>query len=297
MQSVRTVEEGVQYGYLPKAQQLDRRAYISRAKIALMLEAPEYFFALYGEGKKRPTTKAMELGRRLHYATLENTEFRRNRQIYRMDNLNTIEGRKWHERVQREYPGAPIMSMAEALTMDRIVDRVMSHKLAGELIRGARTEHHGYARCPRTGLLLYSRPDILTTEGAVGELKFVKSVDEFAFNRQQYSDRWFMQLAFYNYVDGLITGTRKPDNCFYIAVETEYPHRLIVPTLHPTYEVMGDILWNEGLDKIRECMERDPQMRNFEVWRAHSNKARSIEPEYFMMNNDPRFQGLIGIGA
>lgn len=291
------VEHGIQYGYLPKKQPLDRRAYISRAKIALALEGLEYFFALYGEGRQRPTTKAMELGKKLHYATLENQDFRRNRQIHRLDNLHSPEGQAWLKRVNREYPGAPIMSMAESVAIDRIVDRIMSHKQAGSLITGARTEHHGYVRCPRTGLLLYSRPDILTAEGAVGELKFVRSVDEFEFNRQQYSERWFMQLAFYNYVDGLITGERKPANCFYIAVETEYPHRILVLTLHPTYEEMGDILWNEGLEKIRECLEKDPQMRNFEVWRSHSYRAREIEPEYFMLNNDKRFQHLIGIGA
>lgn len=284
-------------GYFPKRQPLERRAYISRAKIATALEGLEFFFAKYGEGRQRPPTKAMELGKKLHYATLENRAYLQNRQVYRMASLQSAEGQAWLKRVQREYPGAPIISSTESIEIDRIVHRIMSHKQAGELIRAARTEHHGYAICPLTGRVLYSRPDILTAAGAVGELKFVKCVDEFEFNRQQYSERWFMQLAFYNYVDGLITGTRKPDNCFYIAVETEYPHRIRVLTLHPTFEEMGDILWREGLEKIDACLERDPQMRNFEVWRAHSYAAREIEPEYFMLNNDKRFTHLLGIGA
>lgn len=287
----------VQQGYFAKRQPLDRRAYISRAKIATALEGLEYFFAKYGEGRQRPASKVMELGKKLHFATLENRNYMRTRQVYRMASLQSAEGVAWLKRVNREYPGAPILSMQESIDIDRIVDRIMSHKQAGELIRKARTEYHGYAICPLTGRVLYSRPDILSAEGAVGELKFVRSVDEFEFNRQQYSERWFMQLAFYNYVDGLICGERKPDNCFYIAVEYEYPHRILVLTLHPNYEAMGDILWREGLEKIDACLERDPQMKNYEIWRAHSYQARQIEPEYFMMNNDKRFQHLMGIGT
>lgn len=284
-------------GYFKEAHKLDRKAYISRAKVGLALEGLEYYFSEYGEGIRRPETLQQIEGRKLHAMTLEPEEFRKNRMIHRFQNLKSPEAQTWIKRVNLEYPQATIMSLEESLRYDRIVDRVMSHKLAGPLISQAVKERHGYATCERTGALLYSRPDILTAFGEIAELKFVRSVDEFDFNREQYSYKWFMQLAFYNAVEGLIKKKRLVDNCFYIAVEHYYPHRVAVLTLDPTYEQMGEILWNEGLDKIQACMALDPQMKNFEVWRSESFKARKITPEYFMLNNDQRFRGLIGIGA
>lgn len=284
-------------GYFKQAHSLDRKAYVSRSKIATANEGLEYLFAEYGEGIQRPVTPIMLEGRKLHMATLEPEEYRRRYPTHRFNDTSTPEAKAWEARMKRENQGIQLISPMERLRVDRIVDRIMSHKLAGPLLSTATNERHGYAYCPRTGALLYSRPDILTSHGEIAELKFVKSVDPFAFNRQQYSEKWFMQLAFYNAVHGLITGERRVGNCFFIAVEHFYPHRIAVLTLTPTYEQMGDILWNEGLDKILFCMGQDPQMKNYEVWRHESNKARELEPEYFMMNNDERFKPLMGIGA
>lgn len=284
-------------GYFEQPHKLDRRAYISRSKVALALDAMEYYFALYGEGIRRPVTKQMEEGRKLHQAVLENEDFRRNRVIHRFENLRTSDAQKWVQQKLREYPRANIMSVEESLRYDRIIDRVMSHKMAGPLISQALKERHGYAICPRTGATLYSRPDILTAQGEIAELKFVRSVDEFDFNRQQYQERWFMQLAFYNAVDGLIRGHRQVDNCFYIGVEWDYPHRLAVLPIDPDFEKMGEVLWNEGMDRILACLKLDPLMKNYEVWRSESFVARQLKPEMWMMNNDQRFHGLIGLGA
>lgn len=284
-------------GYFKQAHQLDRKSYISRAKVALALEGLEYFFAEYGEGIRRPVTQKMELGRKLHFMTLEREEFRRTRLVHRFQSLKEPKAQEWLKRVQIEQPGATIMSLEESLRYDRIVDRIMSHKVAGRLIATGIKERHGYCRCPQTGAVLYSRPDIKTPEGEIAELKFVRSADPFFFNRQQFAEKWFMQLAFYNFVDGEIEGARRRDNLFYIAVEDEYPHRLEVLPLDPDFERMGDVLWTEGRDKILRCLEQDPQMRNFEVWRQESFKPKTIRPEPWMMNNEERYHGLMNHGV
>lgn len=284
-------------GYFNQAHKLDRRAYISRAKVGVALDGMEYFFAEYGEGIRRPATPKMELGRKLHFMTLEREEFRRTRCVHRFENLNSLKAQEWLKRVKIEHPTATIMSFEESLRFDRIVDRIMSHKVAGRLIATAIKERHGYAICPETGAILYSRPDIKTPEGEIAELKFVQSADPFRFNRQQFQMKWFMQLAFYNAVDGLIEGKRRRDNLFYIAVEDEYPHRLEVLPMHPDFEAMGDVLWKEGRDKILRCLARDPQMKNFDVWREDSFTPKTLKPEMFMMNNEERYHGLMAMGG
>jgi hypothetical protein len=280
-------------GYFDKALPLDRRAYVSKAKIQLALIGMEKYFSVYGEGLRMPETEAMLRGRRLHQAVLEPELFRRNRFISKFENMNTEPAKAWAKQKLREYPDAKIMSLSEDLELNRLIDRIMSHPMAGPLIAKAMKEKHGYAVCPRTGLTLYSRPDIITDQGEIAELKFVKSVDQFQFTRQQYSEKWFMQLAFYNLVNGLIRGERLLSNCFYVAVDPVYPHPIRVFGLNPVFEKMGDVLVEEGIDLIRDCLEKDPQMKNFEHWRTASYYARELQPEYFMLNNDERFKKFI----
>lgn len=284
-------------GYFDKQQPMDRLGYVSKNKVAIALRGLEFFFTVYGEGKPMPETDALREGRMLHEAILEPELWRRNKQVYRMASNKSQEFRDWEKRVLREYPGSHIMSLQESLRYDRIIDKVMSHKMAGDLIRRAVKECHGYAVCPRTGAQLYSRPDIITPEGWMGELKFVKCIDQFEFNREQFKYKWFMQLAFYNFVDGEIRKRRLQGNCFYIAVEPFHPHRVFVHTLSSDFEKMGNIDWNEGMDKINACLKIDPQMRNYEVWRALSNRAAELKPEMWMMNNDERYRAAMAIGG
>ncbi len=284
-------------GYFNSSPDLPRLAYLSKAKISLALESLEYFFAEYGEGIRRPESKVMLEGRKLHQAVLEPDVWRSNRFPHRFSDMRNAEAQAWQRRILAEHPNANVMTYQESLTYDRIIDRVMSHRTAGPLIKNAVKERHGIVRCPETGFVLYSRPDILTPEGEMGELKFVKSVDEFEFNRQQYSEQWFMQLAFYNFCHGIITGKPLTGNCFYIAVEPFYPHRMLVTEMAPKFEEMGNILWREGRDKILACLEADPLMKNYEIWRACSNEVRVCEPEIWMLTKDPRFASLIGFGT
>lgn len=284
-------------GYYLESQTKDRRAYISRAKIATMLKGPEYFFARYGENLKDEDTPARARGRLLHRAVLEPRKFQATKVVHRFDSFKTAAAREWKQRLLMEQPDAMIMSADESFEIDRLVERVRTHKLAGRLIEAARREHHGYAVDPETGLLLYSLPDVITDHDEVADLKFIGSADPFEFNRQQFREMWFMQLAFYNHVHALITGVKRSENTFFIAVEDKYPHRIEVLTMDKKYEEMGECLFRQGLADLKEFLAADPNISNFEVWRRRSNQAKGLEPEYFMLNNDPRFQHLLGFGA
>lgn len=284
-------------GYFQSAQAIARNAYISRNKLDLALSGLELFFTAYGEGIFPQSTPAQIEGQRLHKAILEPFEWNRTRFVHRFPDLRSKEAQEWLRRVERENPGAVVMTPAEDLRYQRIVDRVMSHPLAGQLIRSAKTELHGYATCTRTGATLYSRPDIITPQGWIGDLKFTRNVDAFHFCREAYKERYFMQLAFYNHVHFLITGEQLVGNCFWVAVEYNYPHRVRVHTMPSDFQKMGDVLWNEGLDKILACLKVDPEMKNYAVWRAEGNGAGELELEPWMVTQDQRFVDAIAIGG
>lgn len=281
-------------GYFTERQEMDRKAYISHHKNKLALRGLEYFFALYGEGIKELPTPGQLAGQKMHYAVLERKKFLQNRFVSRFEDFRSAPSQEWRDRVLRENPGAQIMTLNESLKYDRVIDRIMSHPVAGPLISNALRERHGYARCPRTGLMLYSRPDIITDHREIGELKFTRSLDGFL--REAYRERYPMQLAFYQAVDNLLNEDQLVNNCFYIAVEFDYPHRLRVIELEPQFEAMGHKDWNYAMDLIKECLDRDPQMKNYEIWRRDSYRMmKGQKPELWMLTNEERYADIIGM--
>lgn len=281
-------------GYFRQKKINNTSEYISFNKIRLAHAGLEHFFSLYGEGILEKPTKAQIRGRIFHEACLEPQRFLMNKHTA-PPKLSGKDLEIWTQRVERENSQAYFMTTDEVREIDRMREKVFSHKLVGQILENAIVEKHGYAKCPRTGLMLYSRPDILTKKSYIADLKFVQSADPFMFKRQQYSMLWFVQLAFYNYVHSLITGKPHSENCFFIAVEHRYPHKICVMTLTEKFQRMGEIVFEEMIDKIKACLELDPKIEDFEVWRRDSNNAIDIDPDMWMLNKDPRFYELIDL--
>lgn len=281
-------------GYFDRAQDLD--FYVSRAKIVTILESLEKFFARYGEGRKTKSTAAMDDGQIYHEAVLRPAEYQRRLHVHRFKNFQSNDAKFWRNKTIEETPDAIIMSEAEIAEVEKIVDAVNSDPLVRRLLNKALKETHGYAKCPKTGIWLYSRPDIVTEDGFVAELKFVKSVDFDDFDRQQFYEKWYIQLAFYNYVHCLINGIEKNQNVLYIAVENEYPHRVRCFTFAPNheceslpYEEMGMIKVHKGIELVDRFRKADPTFTNRKIWFNHGVGVRQLKPKFHYLNNDPDF--------
>ena len=259
-----------------------------------MLEAPAKFYARYAEGIEGHKTKAMVDGEILHEWTLRPEEFEKRVVIHRFKDFRTKAAQDWRE---SQPANALVMSEFQRDEYRKIVDRVWENSLARSLLDKARKEHHGYAKDPVTGLWLYSRPDFITTDALIGELKFVESSDYDDFLRQQFFERWYMQGGFYNMVDGLIRGEHREQNFFYIAVEKAYPHIVEVYPLGIQYEVMAERKIRKGIDLIAHYMKEDPAMANRLAWPGYVGKAKELKPTYGHLTSDPDFNDLIEIGG
>lgn len=284
-------------GYYDEPLALPTRSYISNAKIKSILSSKEHFFAEYAENVKRESSRFMDLGRIIHMAALEPDEFRHRIEVHRFDSLRSKEAQAWHAAHLKKFPNAIVMSYEEKLQVDRALHSLHTHPMAGNIISRSVKEKHGYARCPDTGIILYSRPDIITPQNDIFDLKCVRSVDPGAFNRQQFFETWFMQLRFYNRVHSILENKPLSRNTGYIALENSYPYRVQVFPLARKYEEMGDILVDRGISIISEMWKQDPHMQNKMLWRKDSFKAVELEPERFMLENSENFTSLIGIGG
>lgn len=281
-------------GYFPEAQRLDRRLYISNQKIKTILDAPLKYFAKYGEGFESKVTKAMKDGSNNHEHVLRPHEFEKKCVESPFKDFKTKAAREWRDALPFN---AMIVTKKERENLNRIRDAVWAHPLAKSLLTDARMEYHGYAKDPESGYTLYSRPDFITHDGIIGELKFVECSEYERFRNQQYFEDWYIQGGFYNLVDGLIRGEHRPQNFFYIAVEKTYPHIVQVYPLGAQYEVMAERKIRKGISLIKEHMEIDPMIANKSLWRGYDTMARELTPKYGHMAGDPDFLDLIEIGG
>lgn len=283
------------HGYFDSAQTFNSKDYISYSQISLFLEGDELYFTKYGEGRRKPPTAAMIEGKNQHLNILEHDKFLKNIHVMRYPDFKTKEAREWRDGLYRTVPDCIILSPDEELEYAKVYNSVMSHRIAGDLISKSMKEKHGYARDPITGRTLYSRPDLKTSHGYIGDLKFVRSIDEAAFNAQQFFEGWYVQLSFYNAVDGFVYGHHKPDNAVYIAIESSYPYRVRVYT-HTEYSEMGDIKWRKAVDTLDSYLREDPTISKKEKWKRETNQVIQLKPKYGFMS-DPDFAHLINIGG
>jgi hypothetical protein len=273
----------------------DSREYISNAQIQLILESPKKYFARYGEGIKTPETQAMREGRILHSWVLEPEKFLTECIIAPYKDFRTNEAKEWRDAILESKPEAMIVTEEKHTEFKAIVEAVWSDEFVASTLSTARKEMHGYATHKSTQL--YSRPDFITAEGLIGDLKFVRSASPRDFQNAQFFDGYYIQAAFYNMVDRIINNDQKAEDFIYIAVEKTYPHIVQVYTLGTIYEAMGQKKIDHAIDLITYFRSTDMEMKNKKLWPGYSFEVKELNPTYSHIVSDPIFEEFLTLGG
>ena len=267
--------------------------YISNSKIQKILNSPAKYFSYYGENIKSEKTAAMREGEIIHEAILRPNEFEKRLVVSEFENYRTKLAQEWRDGLMRVRPDVLICTKEEIEDYKRLIGSVMSNKVVRNIIEKSTKETHGYAEDPISGAILYSRPDIVTKDGMIADLKTAACASPDRFNKDQYFNGYGMQLSFYNYVHGLITGNHVEQNAFYIVVEKEYPHITSVYSLNRKFEKMADIKIRKGINLIQDFMKIDPMFKDKSKWPGYFEGVMELEPTYGMLASDPEFNDLI----
>jgi len=268
--------------------------YVSNSKIKLIMESPRKYYARYAEKVRPEETAAMRRGRLIHELLLQPEEFAKNVVLNPYDSFRTNAAKEWREKQLEANPNVLIVSNEEMDKYTRLRDTVLSDPMVRDILDKSTKETHGYAVDPESGMTLYSRPDIVTHDGIIADLKTVADGSPNRFINQQFFDKYYMQLGFYNYVHGIITGSHKSQNAFYIVVEDAYPHVVQVYTLSRKYEEMALRKMREGIDLIKRFKEIDPEMTNKALWYGYADTILELDPTYGQLANE--FPDLITLG-
>jgi exodeoxyribonuclease VIII len=132
-------------------------------------------------------------------------------------------------------------------------DAVMAHpKAAALLSKKGKAEQSVYWRDVVTGVLCRCRPDYLTDDDYVVDLKSTEDASQEEFAKSVANYRYHVQHPFY--VDGLAAVGRKPRAFVFIACEKNAPYAVGVYVLDAAAVELGRMQYSRDIAAYAECL-------------------------------------------
>lgn len=234
----------------------DRTA-ISSTGLRLALRSPKTFYRNVIMGLDKRETPAMRLGSIAHMALLEPERFRRTyvTQPDFGDMRSSIVRAKvdaWKETLPKS---ARVMTQGERDKLMHMIDSLIHHDVAMNLIKEAVFEVSGFFRDPATGIKCRIRPDILRMDlTALPDLKTARDASSRFFAREVWERGYHVQMAFYCYGVERIMGKRPELPCF-IVVENQPPYDVAVYSCDIAMMERGMAAVRKGLNRVAECLK------------------------------------------
>jgi hypothetical protein len=135
----------------------------------------------------------------------------------------------------------------------RAVEAVQAHPIASQLLKAGRAETSWFAKDRKTGLYLKARPDFVTDDRVLVDIKSVGSANPDFLRRRLFDGRWFQQSAWHCNVVERVDGLPAKGYCW-LCVEQKPPHAVVVR--RPTDSVLmhGNRLNQEAFKIFARCV-------------------------------------------
>jgi len=237
----------------------------SKAKITPINLSPSFLARMYEQGYDyavgeklgliKKDSQAMSDGRLIHELLAERlggepVKFA----VNPYDSFRTKLAREWRDAIPDD---TAIVSQEKIEEMSKVVDRVLDHPVIKEYFKGEITPEvtiekkvEGYNI---KGILDVVVKGEITT--AVYDWKFINSRSFDKFTREAIYSNYDLQASVYDYLS-------EANNVYFVAIESEVPHRIKVYHCDPSFLEHGADKFNKVLKIIKEANWRAP---NFDI--------------------------------
>ena len=217
-------------------------------------------------------TDAMLLGTAVHAMVLGTRPGAKPLEVY----AGRRAGKEW-ESFQAEHEGAEILTAKEWNLAEDIAAAVKSDPVAIERLTGARFEvalewEDGGIKCSTSGI------DIVTFDGALGDLKTTTTVQPEAWTRQAFKMLYPQQLAWYRR-GAMANGIDCSRGLFLLGVETRAPFEVVVLDLTEAMIDLADRTVSLWLEKLRVYRESNQ-------WPGYAQSAVPFDVPGWMQSDD-----------
>lgn len=240
---------------------------ISKSGLDRIEQSPAHYRAyLSGEDKD---TDALRFGRLCHMAILEPERFGIDAVVAPAINRCTKAGKVEWDKWQKLHLGCEIIKDdAEAETLRRIQESVLSHKTAGQLLSyQGQAEVSAFWTDVETGIACRCRPDKVLGGGVIVDLKSARNASPRGFAKAVADHRYHVQQAFY--LDGFTLAGGYADTFIFVAFEKKPPFAVCCHQLQPEDLEAGRAAYHRNLETLARC-------RTENVWPAYADDIVQI---------------------
>lgn len=226
---------------------------MSCSMIREILRSPAHFKYRYIDGHKDKDTPAKLFGTITHTALLEPRRFLDQYVIAPDLNKNTNAYKDWKAGLPAE---TLILKREEADAIITMCENVSSHPVAGDLLRGATMEHSLYFEEEETGIQCRVRPDAITDDGYVVDLKTTRNASREQFMRSIANYRYDISAGLYTHAFERVF-KQPPKGYVFIAIESDAPYSVAVYIADASVVEVGLAAARRGLKAWKACVEAD----------------------------------------
>jgi len=286
-------------GEMPAEQYHADKERMSSSAVRKLLHSPRQFLASWTDMEVEDEEKEPDyfrFGRAAHAMLLEPEVFRRLHVVEPVFTGMTKDGRestqskeakdkkkKWYEDVD---PAAMIVTEKEMQSLLGMVESILEHKIACNLLQNGQPEMTIHWVDKETGISCKARPDYLAKDKSGGihviDFKTTRDIREGIFSDAIKRHKYFVQLAFYYDAVAAAIG-REPESITIIAVEKTLPYECAVYPLEDSWLARGRIEYRHALNLYKKCMTENK-------WPAFQSTATMLNaPAYLQNETLPEF--------
>jgi len=240
---------------LPAAEYHADKTRVSKHGLDLIHRAPAVYHARL-LSPPEPRTPAQRWGTLVHLYTLEPENVARETAITPTGiDRRTKAGKEAWEAFILEACGREPVTEDEHKELQIIADTVHAHPTAGRILAAGHpstAEMSLYWTDTDTGARCRARPDQVTTDALVVDLKTTQNASADAFQRDAWKFRYHVQAAFY--LDALRTLGRSAESFVFIAVEKEPPYLVQVFVATDEFVDAGRAAYKSDLETYKSCL-------------------------------------------
>jgi len=238
---------------------------------ALANTTPKHFRWLLDHPE--PQTPAMRFGILLHALTLEPFDFAARYAVAPDVDKRTKAGKEAWGAFAVGAEGKVPVSAADYERARAMSHAIQNDDTAGRLLQGGRNELSLVAVEPQTGILCKGRMDCLKGQ-TIADIKTTISAKGNVFEKAIYNYGYHRRAAFYHDLMEVLTG----EHCefFFIAVEKEPPHDVVVYPAGESIFTQGRKSYLEALRTYRQCLTTG-------VWPGYPDRVAEL-PEWAIDN-------------
>lgn len=236
---------------------------VNYSSLKKMDKSPKAFYASYFLGKNEEPTEAMKFGTLAHMAILQGSKFKDAYVVMPEFMGLTLDGKpsaqskdakqKRAAWLADQPPETIITTIEDRDRLFSMIDSILSHRQAHDLLKNGKPEIAGYWRDPETGLRCRMKLDFLPFNvSALLDLKTTQDSLWEEFRRSVESLRYDIQIAMYSEGVKQITGI-EPEHKMWMAVESKMPFEVACYEVPPQYEATGKFDLRNCLRQIAEC--------------------------------------------